>query len=118
MNRAAVFALATAFVRIELFKQRWQILDNTLQSHFCAIDQLMTIRAVPFKSVQRALGAWDFNDHSDGVGRPLRGMAQMLGQKKYFALFDRYFQRRLAGRLHDAERDVSFQLVEELLRGI
>src|ERR1019366_10660463 len=94
VNRAAMLTLAPALVVIELLEQRRQILNNAFQLYFRAIDQLVAVRAVPFEGVQNALGAWHFHDHTDGFSRPLRRMAQMLGQKEYFALFDRYFQRR------------------------
>src|ERR1700730_5481805 len=42
----------------------------------------------------------------------------MLGQKKYLAFSDRYFQRRLARRLHDSKRNVSLQLIKEFLGGV
>src|ERR1700728_625259 len=71
MNRTAVLAFSPALARIELFKQRWQIFDDALQLHFRAIDQLVTVRAVPFKGIQRAFGARHFNYYSDGVSGAL-----------------------------------------------
>src|SRR5271155_1327660 len=112
MYRAALLALTPALVRIELFEKRRQILDDALQLHFRAIDQLMAVRTVPLKSIERALGAGHFNDHSDRVSRPLWGMAHVFRQEKNVAFFDLHFQRRLARRLHDAQRNIPFQLVE------
>src|SRR5579872_1779260 len=45
-------------------------------------------------------------------------MPHMLRQQKDLALFDRNLQRRLARNFHDAEKNVSFELVEKLLRRI
>lgn len=108
MNRTAVLAFSPALPRIELFKQRRQIFDDALQLHFSAIDQLMAVGTVPFKSVQRAFGARHFNHYSDCVSGPLWRMAKVFGQKKDVPFFDGYFERRFAGRLHDAQRDVAF----------
>src|ERR1700729_2354818 len=87
MNRAAMFAFAPALVRIELLKQRWQILHNTFQSDFRAIDQLMAARAVPLECIQRTLGSRHFNHHADGISGPLRRMTYVLREKKNLALF-------------------------------
>src|SRR5258708_26944507 len=118
MYRAAMLAFAPALVRIELFKQWRQVFDDAFQLHFRAIDQLVAVRAIPLERVQRAFWARHFDDDSDGVRWPLRRMPKVLGQKKYFALFDWHLQWRLARCLHEPECDVSLQLVEELLRGI
>src|SRR5216684_6763465 len=118
MHRAAMLAFAPALVRIELFKQRWQIFDDAFQLHFRAIDQLMAVRAIPLEGVQRAFRARHFDDDSDRIRWPLRRMPEVFGQKKYFTLLDWHFQRRLARSLHEAECNVPLQLIEELLGGI
>src|SRR6266851_2394214 len=118
MYGAAMLAFAPALVRIELFKQRRQVFDDAFQLHFRAIDQLMAVRAIPLEGVQRAFWARHFDDDANGIRWPLRRMSKVLGQKEYFALFDWHFQRRLARSLHEAECNVSLQLVEELLGGI
>ena len=52
MNGAAMFTSAATLVAIELFKHGRQILDDTLQLYFRAMNQLMALRAVPFERVQ------------------------------------------------------------------
>ena len=52
MNRAAMLAFTPALVAIELFKHGRQILNDTLQFHFRAINQLMAVRAIPFERIQ------------------------------------------------------------------
>src|SRR5216684_8094484 len=118
MYRAAMLAFAPALVRIELFEQGRQVFDDAFQLHFRAINQLMAVRAIPLEGVQRAFRARHFDDDANGVRWPLRRMPKVLGQKKYFALFDWHFQWRLARRLHEPECNVSLQLVEEFFRGI
>src|SRR5258708_6176057 len=118
MYRAAMLGFAPALGRIELIKQRRQICDDTCQLRFRAINQLVAVRAIPLEGVQRAFWARHFDDDPDRLRWPLRRMPKVLGQKKYFALFDWHFQWRLARRLHEPECDVSLQLVEEFFRGI
>jgi hypothetical protein len=52
MNGAAMLTSTATLVAIELFKHRRQILDDTLQLDFRAINQLMAVRAVPLEGVQ------------------------------------------------------------------
>jgi hypothetical protein len=52
MNGAAMLTSTARLVAIELFKHGRQILDDTLQLYFRAINQLMAVRAVPFEGVQ------------------------------------------------------------------
>ena len=113
MNRATVFALAQILVAVELLKQRRQVAHNALQFYFRAMQQLMTVLAIPFESIQRALGARHLHHHADAARLPLRRMPHVLRQQKDLALFDRNLERRLARSLHDAKKNVALQLVEK-----
>src|SRR5665811_1919131 len=118
MNRSTVFALAQAFVAIELLKQRRQVAHNTLQFHFCAMHQLMTVLAIPFETIHRTFWTRHLDHHADApLLQSLRGMPHVLGQQKNLTLFDRNLQRRLAWSLHDPEKNIALQLVEEFFGG-
>src|SRR5258708_12770193 len=119
MKRAAVFTFAQTLAAVELLEQRRQITHDALQLHFGTVHQLMAVLAVPLEAVEIAFWTRHLNDHTDCSRlEPLRRMPHMLGQQKYFSFFDWNFDRRLAGRLHDAKKNVAFQLVKEFFRGI
>src|ERR1700723_3291215 len=74
----------------------------------------MTLLAIPFKPIPCALRAWHLHYHSDAALLQLLGrMPHVLGQQKDLALSDRNLERRLAGSLHDAKKNVALQLVEK-----
>src|SRR6202051_934737 len=75
----------------------------------------MALRAEPFERVERTFRARHFNHHPDRICRPLWRMPHMLGQKKNVAFFDRNFKRGFPRLLHDAQRNVPLQLIEEFL---
>src|SRR5262245_15279779 len=58
-------------------------------------------------------GAFLLDDQADGVGRPLRRMRNAGGQEEHLPLLDRDVAGLAA--LADAENDVAFELVEQLL---
>src|SRR5690348_5324388 len=83
------------------------------------MDQMMTILAIPFEAIERALGSRHFDDHADGsLLQPLRGMTNMFWQQKDLALFDRNLERRLARSFNKAKKNVALQLVEKFFRRI
>src|SRR6202007_2010306 len=92
--------------------------DNALQLNFRAMQQLMTILAVPFESIENTIRAWHFHYDADGVRLALGGMPHVLRQQKNLAFFDRNVDGGLAGILHDAKRNIALQLVEKLFVGI
>src|SRR6266536_3732519 len=115
MYRTAVFALAQALVAVEPFEERRQIAHNAVELHFRAMQQLMTILAVPLEPIHRALGARHFDNHADAAFLQSQGrMPHMLRQQKNLALFDRNLQGRLPWSFHDAKKNVALQLVEKL----
>src|SRR6202035_5593837 len=118
MKRTTVFALPQALVAIELLKQWRQIAHDALQFHFPAVQQLMTILAVPLETIQSALGAWHFHDHADAARLPLGGMSHVLRQKKDLALSDGNLQGRLTRSFHEAKKNIALQLIKEFFRRI
>src|ERR1700680_693879 len=114
MTPATVFALAQILVAVELLKQRRQIAHDTPQLYFCPVQQMMTDLAIPFKSIQRALGAWHLHHHSDAACRPLWRMPHVFWQQKDLALVYRNLDRRLARSIHGANKNVALHLVEKL----
>jgi hypothetical protein len=119
MNFSTVRAGSQSFVLIESLEQRRQIRDDALQEHFGAMDQVVTLPAIPFKAVFGALGTRNFDYQTDGSRRvTLRRMAHVLWQQKDLALLDRYLQGRLSRLFHHANENIAFQLVEKFLGGI
>src|SRR5215469_1576138 len=104
-----MLALAQGFVAVELFKKWRQVSHDALQLHFRTMQKLVAILAVPFKAVQRPLGSRHLHHHSDASRFALRRMARVLGKKKYFSLTDRNLTGRLAGSLHEPNRNISLQ---------
>ena len=82
MYCATTFALAQILVAVELLKQRRQVTDDALQLNFRAMQQLMTILAIPFESIENAIRAWHFHYDADGVRLALGGMPHVLRQQK------------------------------------
>src|SRR5436853_7306331 len=75
----------------------------------------MTVLAIPFESIESAFRARHFDDHTDAPSLPLRRMPHVLRQKKNVAFFDWDLKWRFARTLHNAEENVSLELVEEFL---
>src|SRR5262252_1368242 len=119
MNRSTVFALAETLVAVELFKQRWKIAHDAFEFHLRTVHQVETILAVPLKSVHRPLRPRHF-DHNTQRARlqPLRRMTHVRGQQENLPFFDRNLDRWLPRRLHQAEKDVSPELIKEFLGGV
>jgi hypothetical protein len=93
-------------------------MHNTFYFHFRAMQELVTIWAVPFESVDSILGPWHLDDYPNASRATLGGVAHVFGKQEHVALFDGNLQRGFAGRLHDAEKNVSLQLVKEFLGSI
>src|SRR5580700_2659622 len=115
MNRAAVFALAQVFVRVELLKQRRQVAHDAFQFHFRAMHELMTVLAIPLETIQSTLWTRHLNHHANSSCSTLRGMPHVFRKQKDFTFLDWKFDGRLARRFHQTKNDVAFQLVKELL---
>src|SRR5579862_6444255 len=118
MNRAAMLALAAAFIAVEFFEYRRKVFHNALQLHFGAIHQLVAIRAIPLECVERALGTRNLDDYPDRLSGTLWRMPHVLGKKKDLAFSDGNFQRRFTRRLDHSQRNITFQLIEKFFRGI
>src|SRR6202049_502938 len=111
INRATVLAFAQGFVVVELIKQRRQVAHYTLQFHLRAVQQLVAVRAIPFETVKSWVGAWHLDDDADASRLSLRRVSGVLWQQEDVAFIDWNVQRGFARRFHDANKNISFQLI-------
>ncbi len=104
-------ALTESFTAVEPLEERRQVLNDTLQLHLRAMQQLVTVLAIPFEAVESAFGSRHLHYHADSSRlQPLRRVPHVFRQKKNLALLDRNLDRRFAGRRHDTEKNVAFEL--------
>ncbi len=81
------------------------------------MNAVVTGGAVPFKRVDRSGGARAFDYEADAAGnRTLRRVPHVRRQKKDIAFIDRHVARFAV--VHDAQRDVAANLIEELFERI
>src|SRR5271167_45169 len=114
----AVPASARFLAAVELLEDRRKVTHNALEPHFRSMHEIVAVWAIPFKGVQRALGARHLDHKSDSVGLTLRRVANMLGKKENLSFLNGDVLWRLAGVLDDAQKNVALELVEELLSRI
>jgi hypothetical protein len=74
MNRSAVFALAQAFVAVELLENWRKISNNAFQSYFGTVQQLMAILTIPLERVDGIFRTRHLDDYADATRLPLRRM--------------------------------------------
>jgi len=109
-----MLALAQFLVAIELFKERRQVPHNALQSHLRPVDEVMALGAIPLKCIQGAFWARHLNNDAQAACLPLRRMTHVFRQQKYVSFSDWNLHWRLARSFHDAQKDVSLQLIKIL----
>src|SRR5262249_12960304 len=113
---AAMLALAEVFVAVELLKERRQVAHNASQFDLCAMQEIVTILAVPLETVRFVLRPWHLDHHTHGSRlQSLWRMSHVLGQQENFSFLDWHFDRRFSWSLDEPQKDVALQLVEELL---
>src|SRR4051812_44673359 len=107
MHSSAMLAATQILVAVERLKNRRQVLYQALQADFCPVYELVTVRAVPFERVQRAVRTWHFDYETDRVGSALRRMTHVLRKQEDLAFANRNIHWRLACLWHRANDDVA-----------
>src|SRR5271169_5751051 len=118
VNGAAIPTPARFLATVELLEDGRKVAHNALELHLRSMHPVVAVRTVPLEGVQRTLRSRHLDHKSDCVGLALRRVANMLGQKENFTFLNGYVLWRLTRLFDDAQNDVTFQLIEELFRGI
>jgi hypothetical protein len=72
MDRATVFTFTQNRVAVKLVEKWWKVANYAFQLHFRPMQQLMTVLAVPFESVDSAFGAWHLDHNANASSNALR----------------------------------------------
>src|SRR3984957_19229956 len=80
---------------------------------------MVTFLAVPFESVLHSFRSRHFNNQSNRSGiKPLRRVRHVFWQEENFSFLNGDLDGRFAWFRHQAQKNISFQLVEKFLGGV
>jgi hypothetical protein len=117
VDRAAALAGSKSAIGIKPFKNGRKIGDDALQLQLRAMDDRMTISAVPLESIEHPRGSSSlYNKTATSSNRALRRMGHVWWEKEYIALLN--CNVVWATVFPNAQRHVAGQLIKELLQRV